>query len=60
MSLEVGFEVSKAQARPRFSLCLLLVDQSVKLSATAPVQWPVAPYCDDTGLSLQNYKQAPN
>ena len=34
ISLEVGFEVSKAHARPRVSLSLLMY-QDVELSATA-------------------------
>jgi hypothetical protein len=56
MSLEVGFEVSSAQARPIVSLFLLPAGADVKLSATSPV--PCQPachhafHCDDNCLNL--------
>lgn len=36
LSLGVGFEVSKAHARPSLFLCLLPLDQECKLEATTP------------------------
>lgn len=41
ISLGVGLEVSKAHARPKFSLLLSLLpmDQSVKFSAPGPGLW---------------------
>ena len=56
VSLEVGFEVSEAQARPSVSLCMLPADQVIELSATSAVpSLPVdchASHCDDNELSL--------
>ena len=43
MSLEVGFEVSKVQARPISSLFLLPVDLDVEFSAPGPA--PYLPMC---------------
>ena len=55
MSLGVGFEVSKAQARPSVTLVLLSVDQDVKLSATSSAPYLSlchhAPHHDDNGLN---------
>jgi hypothetical protein len=43
VSLEVGFEVSKVQARPISSLFLLPVDLDVEFSAPGPA--PYLPMC---------------
>lgn len=50
MLWRVGFEFSKAHAS--LSLCLLPVDENVKLSATVPVPCLSASCCDYQGLTL--------
>jgi hypothetical protein len=62
VSLEVGFGVSKTQARANSILFLLPVDLVVKLSATLPA--PCLPVCchashHDNGLTFSNWKPAP-
>lgn len=51
----------KPTPRPVFNyLCLLPVDPDAKLSVTAPVPSPSAPCHDGHGLTLENWKQAPD
>lgn len=54
LSFGVGFQVSKAHARPSHCLlCLLPVDQNIKLSATVPVPC-LSAFCHaDNGLTLK-------
>jgi hypothetical protein len=47
----VGFEISKAYTRPSLSICLMPVDQNIKLSATALVPCLSGFLCNDKGLS---------
>lgn len=58
VSLRVDFKVSKAQARPSVSLCLLPADHAVKPSATALAARQSASCHEDNGLTLQNSMQA--
>lgn len=51
VSLGVGFDVSKAYAKP--SLCLLPVDQDVKLSVIAPAPCLLVSHRDDYGLTSE-------
>lgn len=52
MSLGVGFDFSKVQARPIASLFLLSVEQDVKFSATALELCLSASHCGDRGLTF--------
>lgn len=61
-SLGKNTEVLKAQAKPRITLFLLLVDPHIEFSTTSPAPGQVlccyALYHDENGLNLWNYKES--